>query len=335
MSSDPFEGLSDEARTVLRKRKVPDWTQPMLARLTHDHFSDPDWIFERKLDGERVLAFRNGSSARLMSRNKKELNDTYPEIVEALEEESESRFVLDGEVVAFEGDVTSFERLQNRMKITDPDEARASDVAVYYYVFDVLHLADYDTTEVTLRDRKRLLRGALDLDSSRIRLTSHRNEEGLEYYEEACRSGWEGIIAKDATSTYVHSRSSRWLKFKCSNQQEFVIVGFTDPKGSRVGFGALLIGYFDDDGDLRYAGKVGTGYDDETLRTLRERMDDLERPEPPFVDEKLPHKGVHWLKPKLVGEFGYTELTRENRLRHPRFLGLRRDKSPTKVRLER
>ena len=321
--------LEGEARKALKKRSQPDWTAPMLATLTDDYFSDPGWIYERKLDGERCLAFRDGSSLRLRSRNKKELNDTYPELADALRDQDATDFIVDGEIVAFKGDVTSFERLQGRMQVTSAEEARSSGVAVYFYLFDMLHLDGHDLTKVPLRDRKRLLRRAIGF-SSRVRFCAHRNEEGEKYHEEACRKHWEGVIAKDASSAYVHSRSKSWLKFKCVNRQELVIGGFTDPEGSRVGFGALIVGFYDN-GDLVCAGKVGTGYDDDTLERLRKRMDRLERKTPPFDRGETPTKGVHWVRPELVGEFGFTEWTRDDRLRHPRFLGLRRDKEPEDV----
>ena len=329
----PIDKLPDEARDRLTKTTMPSWTDPMLARLTHEAFSGDEWIYERKFDGERCLVFHDeDGDIRLMSRNEKTMNDTYPERVEAVAKGVPEGAIVDGEIVAFDGEVTSFERLQNRMKIVDPDEARASGVPVYLYLFDILYLDGCDVTKLELRHRKGLLRKAVTFDDP-LRFTAHRNAEGEKYYREACRKGWEGLIAKKASSAYAHSRSSNWLKFKCAHRQEFVIGGFTEPHGSRIGFGALLVGYYDD-GELHYAGKVGTGYDDETLDRLRRKMDKLETREPPFAETKLPRKGVHWVEPRLVGEFGYTELTGENRLRHPRFLGLRDDKPPKKVRLE-
>jgi len=327
---DLFEALPDEARAALTRKKPPRSPRPMLATLTDRRFSDPDWIYERKLDGERCIAVRQGSEdIRLISRNGNLLNDTYPELETVLLEQGSDRFAVDGEIVAFSGGVTSFERLQRRMQIEDRAEARQSDVKVYYYLFDILHLSGQDTTGVELRHRKSLLRRALDFHDV-IRLVAHRNEKGEEYYEEACRQGWEGIIAKDACSRYVHSRSKKWLKFKCVNRQEFVIGGYTDPEGERIGFGALLIGYYQGD-DLIYAGKVGTGYDDDTLRRLSSRLASLERKTSPFAADDAPGKGVHWVTPKLVGEVEFTEWTDGGKLRHPSFLGLRRDKDPEDV----
>lgn len=327
---DLLDRLTGDEREALEEESLPDWTRPMLATLTDERFDDPDWIYERKLDGVRLLAFKEAGSVRLMSRNRKDDSDSYPEVVEALEAMRRDDFIVDGEVVAFQGGVTSFSRLQGRMKIQDPDEARRSGIAVRFYAFDLLHLGGWNLTALPLRRRKTVLRQALDYRDP-IRFTPHRNEEGVAYWKEACRKGWEGIIAKDATSPYVHSRSRSWLKFKCVNRQELVVGGFTEPQGDRVGFGALLLGYYDDE-RLRYAGKVGTGWDDETLQSLRSRLDGLERETPPFADpEALPQKGIHWVSPELVGEIGFTEWTAEGRLRHPRWIGERRDKAPEAV----
>ncbi|MEC9372621.1 MAG: non-homologous end-joining DNA ligase [Planctomycetota bacterium] len=304
----------------------------MLATLTDDRFSSPDWIYERKLDGVRALAFRSGRSVRLMSRNRKEMNGAYPELVDAIRSQTTHDCIVDGEIVAFEGAQTSFARLQGRMKITDPDEARKSRIAVYYYLFDLLHLDGRDVTRLPLRDRKRLLRRAIEYRDP-LRFAAHRNEIGQKMHADACERGWEGIIAKRADSRYTHSRSRDWLKFKCVHQQELVIGGFTDPEGSRPGFGALLLGVYDD-GKLRYAGRVGTGFDDDTLRDLAKRLKKKERDESPFSGGAGAKKGVHWVEPALVAEIGFTEWTRDARLRHPRFLGLRRDKPPRQVHRE-
>jgi bifunctional non-homologous end joining protein LigD len=328
-----FQQLPEEERRKLGKRKQPSWTDPMLATLTDKRFSDKGWIYERKFDGERCLAFRKGRGVRLLSRNKKGLNDTYPELVDALKKQKSTDFVVDGEIVAFKGNVTSFERLQQRMKTKDPEEARKSRVAVFFYIFDLVYLEGRDTARLSLESRKRLLKDALSF-SDPLRFVIHRRENGEAYYREACKKGWEGVIAKDAGSQYIHSRSKSWLKFKCVNRQELVIGGYTDPEGERIGFGALLVGYYERR-DLKYAGKVGTGYDDETLRSLKSRLQSLKRKTPPFRGGRLPRKGIHWVTPKLVGQFGFTEWTNDGKLRHPRFLGLRRDKDPEDVVRER
>jgi bifunctional non-homologous end joining protein LigD len=327
--TDPLQQLPDDARERLVKSRMPSWMDPMLATLTERRFSDPGWIFEPKFDGVRCLSFRRDGVVRLMSRNRLSANDRFPEIAEALAAQDAADFLVDGEVVALEGNRTSFARLQRRMQVRDPNNARRSGVAVYYYVFDVLYADGFDVTGLRLRERKALLRRLLSFKDP-LRFTPHRNTEGVRYWEEACRNGLEGVIAKRADGTYEHGRSGDWLKFKCVNEQDFVIGGFTAPKGSRHDFGALLNGYYRVD-DFAFAGKVGTGFDDETLRSLGRRLESLEQDGPPFTAGRLPRKGVHWVKPELVGQIGFTEWTRDGQLRHPRFLGLREDKPARKV----
>jgi len=324
-----FQHLPDDVRGQLKETEQPEWVDPMLATLTGRRFSDPGWIFERKLDGERCITYRNGDDVRLMSRNQHRLNVQYPELVEALAGQSVKHFIVDGEVVAFEGDLTSFSRLQDRMNIEDVQEARRSSVAVYYYIFDLLYFDGYDVMAVPLRHRKWLLKQGLSY-ADPMRYTTHRNEEGEAFFREACEKGWEGIIAKQAGAPYVHARSKTWLKFKCVAQQEFVIGGYADPHGERIGFGALLLGYYDGE-KLKYAGKVGTGFDNETLQRLSEKLAKLEQDSPPFVNGDLPHKEVHWVRPELVAEIGFEEWTEYDRLRQPRFLGLRQDKDAKDV----
>ena len=330
---DPLSRLPDEARARLKRSPHPDWMGPMLATLTDRRFSDPGWIFERKLDGERCLAFRYGSRTRLLSRNRLSVANQYPEVLEALSRQVADDFVVDGEIVAFEGNQTSFARLQRRMHLRDPERARRTRVPVFYYVFDVLYVGGYDTTGLALRHRKAVLRRLLSFGRP-LRLTVYRKAQGEAYWREACGKGWEGVIAKRVDAPYEHRRSGNWLKFKCVNEQEFVIGGYTDPKGSRKGFGALLIGYYAG-GDLVYAGKVGTGFDDALLHTLSGQLAALEQDRPPFARGSLPRKEVHWVRPRLVCQVGFTEWTPNGGLRHPRFLGLRRDKDPREVARER
>jgi DNA ligase D-like protein (predicted ligase) len=326
-------GLPPDSRKRARRTPQPAWVDPMLATLTERRFSDPNWIFETKLDGERCLAFKKGSTVRLLSRNQQLLNNTYPEVVEAVERAGSHDVVIDGEVVAFEGNRTSFEKLQGRIGIKDPEAARRSGIPVFYYVFDLVHVDGYDLTRVELIWRKGLLRKALNFRGS-VRFETHRNTEGEAFYRDACGQGLEGVIAKRRDSEYSPGkRSTDWLKFKCVNEQEFVIGGFTDPSGARVGFGALLVGYYER-GKLRYAGKVGTGFDTETLLSLRRKLDARKTSRSPFTDE-VKEKGAHWVKPELVAQIGFSEWTRDGKLRHPRFLGLRTDKAATEVVRER
>jgi DNA ligase D-like protein (predicted ligase) len=304
-------------------------SQPMLATLSDQRDFAADWIFERKLDGIRLLAVRDEDGVRLLSRTGRDVNASYPEIVAALAEQTCDDFTVDGEVVAFDArGRTDFSLLQQRMGLTDTRRIRATGVAVTYYVFDLLRLDGADVTAIPLRSRKSLLRRALDYRSP-LRFTPHRNAGGRELLDQACGRGWEGLIAKRAGGPYEPRRSTAWLKLKCGFGQEFVIGGFTEPAGSRVGFGALLLGYYEG-GRLRYAGKVGTGYNDRTLRELRTRLDGLEVARSPFADP-VRERAPHWAEPRLVAEVGFSEWTRDGMLRHPRFLGLRDDKQPSDV----
>jgi bifunctional non-homologous end joining protein LigD len=228
---------------------------------------------------------------------------------------------VDGEVVAFAGSRTSFARLAQR---------KQHHVPVFLYLFDVMWLDGYDVRALALRSRKRLLRTALTFQDG-VRLTPHRNRDGEALFSDACRKGWEGLIAKRADSTYSETRSRDWLKFKCEQGQELVIGGYTSPQGSRIEFGALLVGYYQQD-KLRFAGKVGTGFDRPTLRELGTRLRELGRAEPPFADAaQIPRRGVTWTEPELVAQVGFTEWTSHGRVRHPRFLGLRDDKPAREV----
>jgi bifunctional non-homologous end joining protein LigD len=325
--SDVLTGLDRRALERVRAAGRAGWHEPMLATLTKDRFSDREWIFERKLDGVRVIAACDGGTPTLWSRNHKSMDRSYPEITSALAKYGRPRFVADGEIVAFDRDQTSFARLQARIHLTDPAKIERTGVAVSFYLFDLLVCDDYDVTQLPLRARKRVLRRAFDFNEP-LRFSTHRNTEGEAYYRTACGRGWEGLIAKRAGSTYRSGRSSDWLKFKCVRDQEFVIGGFTEPSGSRPGLGALLVGYYDS-GRLRYAGKVGTGYDNETLRSLRRRLDQQVQDSSPFV---TPVKGpAHWVRPELVAQIGFSEWTRDGRLRHPRYQGLRTDKAAKHV----
>jgi bifunctional non-homologous end joining protein LigD len=298
----------------------------MKAVLTDEPFDDPDWIFERKLDGIRCLAHRDDAGpVRLLSRTDRDMTGQFPEVAAALDAQPCKDFVVDGEVVAFQDGITSFSRLQRRGR---------ERVSVFLYVFDVMRLEGRDVRKLPLRERKALLRGALRFDAP-LRLSTHRNEHGTKLFREACRQGLEGLIAKRADSPYRSGGRSRdWLKLKCHAEQELVIGGFTAPQGARTNFGALLVGYREE-GRLRYAGKVGTGFDRATLETLGGRLRELERDDPPFADVHPIPRGTRWVEPELVAQIGFAEWTRDGRLRHPRYLGLREDKPAREVVRER
>ena len=283
----------------------PGWLVPMAATLTQERFDGPDWLFERKLDGIRLLAYKQGSSVRLLSRNQLPLNGSYPTVLAAIERLPVRDVILDGEATGVWG--------------------HAGKVA--YNVFDILWLDGRDVTGLPLEERRALV-GALPFEDPLVRVEALTEAQP---WVRACREGWEGVIAKRLGSRYEHRRSPNWLKMKCEASQELVVGGFTDPQGSRVGLGALLVGYFDQD-DFVFAGKIGTGFDTKLLLRLRAELDALEIPSPPFTKSKgLPRLRAHWARPEIVVQVAFIEWTVHGKLRHPRLLGIRQDKAPREV----
>jgi bifunctional non-homologous end joining protein LigD len=325
MTEPQLESLSAQERELAVPAPAPRHAELMKAVLERQTFSDPAWIFERKLDGIRCLAIREHDEVRMLSRNDLDLGGRYPEVRDAVTAQEQRRFAVDGEVVAFDGAQTSFAKLAARGHAPVP---------VFFYVFDLLWVDGHDVRALPLRTRKRLLRAALAFRDP-LRWTAHRNGVGEAMFSEACRKGWEGVIGKRADSPYRATRSRDWLKLKCEAGQELVIGGFTAPQGSRTDFGALLLGYFRD-GELQYAGKVGTGFDQDTLDSLGRQLRALARDTAPFADPSaIRERNVTWVTPKLVAQIGFTEWTTAGRLRHPRFQGLRDDKQAGEVVRER
>ena len=278
----------------------PEWVVPMAATLTQERFTGPEWIFERKYDGIRLLAFRNGTSVRLFSRN--QLPQHHPAIADVIGALLVDQVILDGEV----------------------DWGGPN---VEYHVFDILWLNGRDLMALPLMERRAILR---DLG---LRSPLHTVAEitGEKPWDRACREGWEGVIAKRRDSPYEHRRSPHWLKMKCEASQEFVVGGFTDPQGQRRGLGALLLGYFEGE-DFVFAGKVGTGFDTEQLVGLRARLDQIEIAKSPFTKAVgLPRIRAHWVRPKIVVQVAFIEWTVHGKLRHGRFLGFREDKTAREV----
>jgi len=313
---------------------MPGWLAPMLATLTDRPFSDPAWIYETKLDGQRSLLFRSGDAIRLMTRNQKDRTSHYPDLEEASRRAIGADLIADGEIVAFDGPRTSFSRLQGRMQNARPSAALVAAQPVTYYLFDLLWFDGDDLTGLPLTERKDRLRSAIAF-ADPLRYSDHLEEDGELALRAACEQGLEGLIAKRASSPYVAGRSREWLKFKCVLEQEFVVLGWTDPQRSRTGIGALLVGYYED-GDLRFAGKVGTGFDQRELERLSRKLSRIERRTSALVDtSSVQKKGVHWARPELVAQVGFGEWTPDGKLRHPRYLGLRNDKAATEVVRER
>ena len=291
----------------------PAWIEPMAATLTQERFTGPEWIFERKLDGIRLLAFKHGPDVRLLSRNRLPQSAAYPSIAAAIAALPVHDVILDGEATGVWGP-------------SDP-ERRGGGRSAAYHVFDIPWLDGRDVTSLPLDARRELLRG-LPLQSPLQRVASLDDPKP---WERACREGWEGVIAKRRDSPYEHRRSPHWLKMKCEASQELVVGGFTDPQGGRVGLGALLVGYFEQD-DLVFAGKVGTGFDTKLLLQLRARLDALEIPKPPFTRAVgLPRLRAHWVRPEIVVQVAFIEWTVHGKLRHSRLLGLRDDKAAREV----
>jgi bifunctional non-homologous end joining protein LigD len=295
----------------------PGWIDPMLASSGAGPFSDPDWIFEPKLDGVRGLAYRHGHGVELWTRNRKPLGPAHPELLEALAAQTPTEFVLDGEVVAFDHGRPSFSRLQSHP------------AQVSYVVFDVLSIDGRRLTSLPLTERRQVLESRL-ASAGPVVVNTAIVGDGQALFDEMCRRGWEGVVAKRAASPYVSRRSRDWLKVKCGHGQEVVVGGFTEPKGHRTGLGALLVGVYDGD-QLRYAGKVGTGFSQRVLVELRAQLETRERPTSPFADERIPERGPRWVEPELVAEVTFSEWTTEGRLRHPVFQGLRDDKDARQV----
>jgi bifunctional non-homologous end joining protein LigD len=305
----------------------------MLATLTDRRDFDSDWLLERKFDGERCVARKRDGDVRLESRTGKDLTGTYPEVRAALATQRARELLLDGEVVAFQEDQTSLSRLQQRLGTTAPSPQQIAAYPVVYCVFDVLEIDGEVLTQLPLDERRARLLQAIR-PSAALQLSEAWRDDAQRRFDEACKSGWEGLIAKRAGSPYMPGRSKDWLKLKCVWEQEFVIGGYTDPTGSRTDFGALLVGYHEA-GRLRYAGKVGTGYNAARLRDLGARLRSMETPAPSFTDAKPIPRGTHWTRPELVAQIGFAEWTNDGRLRQPRFLGLRDDKRPADVVRER
>lgn len=322
-----LEKLPPDQKKLLKKKKQPSQINVMLATLTHNYFYSNDWMYEHKLDGERCISIKKGKKVTLESRNHKSVNVSYPEVAEAIGH-IDANVILDGEIVAFKHGLSDFSRLQQRMHARTKIEAKRTRIPVYYYLFDILYLDGYDLTHLPLITRKHILKHVISFKKP-LRFTPHEFKGSASYFKSVCKKGWEGLMVKYTQSTYQSKRSTDWLKFKCIQEQELVIGGYTEPQRSRIGFGAILVGYYKR-GKFHYAGKVGTGFDTEELKYLKKQFDTLETKHNPFINFNDSFKGVHWVKPKLVCEVGFTEWTRDNKLRHPRYLGLRRDK-PAKL----
>ncbi len=312
-----------------REAPLPQTLEPQLATLVDTAPASGAWSWEMKFDGYRLLARIDAGDVRLVTRNGHDWTQRVPSLARAFAALELPSGWLDGEiVVADAAGVPDFQQLQNAF-----DSARTEDIV--YYAFDMPFCAGYDLRQVPLRERRALLREWLEAHpSQRIRFSEDFSAAPGELLRSACELGMEGLIGKRVDSTYVSRRSPSWIKLKCTNRQEFVVGGYTDPQGSRNAFGALLLGVHDDGGALRYAGKVGSGFDETRLRELFAQLKARETDASPFA-QRVRERGAHWVRPELVAEVSYTQWTNEGRIRHPVFHGLRDDKPATAIRRER
>ena len=306
--------------------RLPKFMPPQLATLVDKAPEGDGWLHELKFDGYRIVARLADGRARLLSRRGLDWTESFPSVAEGVARLPVDDAIVDGEVAVFlPGGTTSFQALQQRSSAAPRGDLR-------YVVFDLLHMNGQDLTGARLEDRKALLARLIEAarDAAPLKYSDHVVGSGPEFAARACRMGLEGIISKKRDSVYQGARTTDWLKVKCLREQEVVIGGYTDPEGSRIGIGALLAGFYDD-GRLVYAGKVGTGFSDKTLRDLHQRLGRLEQSTSPFTPPPTGVGRTHWVRPKLVAQVTFGEWTADGRMRHPSFLGLREDKPATDV----
>ncbi len=317
------------------RANLPAFIVPQLATLVTEPPAGDDWLHELKFDGYRMLGRLDRGRVQFFSRNGKPWTEKLSDLAEAVAGIGAEQALLDGEVVVLDANgVSHFQLLQNALG----DLHRPASPT--YFIFDLLYLNGFDLRPVRLTERKRLLEELLGDEAGRmgaVRYSDHVASGGAEMLRRACRAGAEGIVSKRADSLYLSGRGKAWLKSKCRQGQEFVLGGYTEPEGSRPGFGSLLLGYYRPDGKLAYAGRVGTGFSDQTLRVLRRRMARLESPVPPFDDYRRARglRGVHWLKLELVAQVEFSNWTKDGLVRQAVFQGLRDDKPARAVTREK
>jgi bifunctional non-homologous end joining protein LigD len=291
----------------------------MLATLVPEPFHHPGWVYEEKYDGYRILAYKEGSRVTLLSRNAKDRTESFSAIAHAISRLPDRTLLLDGEAVAFDGDLVSrFQLLQQ------------GDAPLVYAAFDCLYRNGRDLRNEPLQVRRKAVEKAIG-NADHLIASRRLESNGLAAYRTAKRKGWEGVVGKDASAPYVEGRSTRWLKVKIKQEEEFVIGGYTTPAGSRSHFGSLLLGAYRGR-DLHYVGRVGTGFTNKTLSALHRQFQPLVRATSPFVDPPR-IKDATWIAPKLVAQVAFQEWTDDQKLRQPVFYGLRDDKKPSEVRL--
>lgn len=316
------------------KRPMPTAIHPMLATSIEKPFDDPEWLFEIKWDGYRAIAFITKGKVRLVSRNQNDLTAKYPELHNLAASIKAETAILDGEIAALdEHGRSSFSLMQQRTGIRERGRRTPSrrDIPVLYYVFDLLYLDGYDLHRVALEKRKKALAQIVDA-SGPLRYSEHFSQ-GKALFDAAKAKGLEGILAKRRDSVYEERRSQEWLKIKITRTLDCVIGGYTDPEGSRLHFGSIVLGLYDKNGELIHVGQAGSGFDQFMLKDIWKELHKRETTQPPFPHGVDALRKVHWAKPDLVAEIKFSEWTHVTteggaKLRAPVFLGLRKDKDP-------
>ena len=327
------EQLTAAVCSAARKAHMPAIIHPMLATLVDEPFSDPEWIFETKWDGFRSICFVKDGKVRFVSRNQIEMTAQYPELAEVGKQVEAKQAILDGEIVALDQDgMPRFQLLQPRVGRKSGLQSLRGKGKIVYYVFDLLYRDGYDLMLCSVVERKAVLEQILR-PASFIKLSEHIEGDGKAFFKQIEKFHLEGMIAKRAASRYVQKRSSDWLKVKTVQRSEVVVGGYTEPRGTRSYFGALVVGLYKDR-ELHYVAHVGGGFNHQTLAEIYRLMQPLKTKQSPFVDAPKTNEPVQWLKPKLVAEVKFSEWTADARLRHPVFIGLREDKKPEDCRFE-
>ncbi|MDT2024541.1 non-homologous end-joining DNA ligase [Methylocella sp. CPCC 101449] len=313
---------------------LPKFVKPQLAKLAAAAPEGDGWVYEPKLDGYRIAARIDGKNIQLLTRTGLDWSSKYPAAVQALSKINAKAAYIDGELCAVDEDgLPNFNLMQN---------AHVGEANLIYYAFDLLHLNGEDLRPLPLLKRKQLL-PPLIARKNGLHFNQHFGGPGADFLAASCKIGLEGVVAKRTTAGYMtNDRSGSWIKVKCTKRQEFIVVGWTDPEGSRVGFGALLLGYYDDDGKLQFAGRVGTGFDDKSLISILKQLKPLAVKKMPLAKlPKITGRGkplrpatTHWIKPKLVAEVNYMTWDKEGLLRAASYVGIRNDKCPQEVRRE-
>jgi bifunctional non-homologous end joining protein LigD len=327
--SKPFAAPCAGARAA----RMPEVIHPMLATLVDEPFSDPAWVFETKWDGFRSVCFLENGSTRLVSRNQIEMTRQYPELENLAKQFNAKQAIIDGEIVALdEKGMPRFQLLQPRVGRKSGIGALRGKAQIVYYVFDLLYCDGYDLTSCSLAERKALLEKILR-PAGFVKYAEHLEGEGELFFREIEKFRLEGMIAKRAASPYVQKRSSDWLKVKTVQRSEVVIGGYTQPRGSRSYFGALVVGLYRGK-ELHYVAHTGGGFNQQTLAKVYKLLQPLKTNTSPFAVKPKTNEPVQWVRPKLVAEVKFSEWTADARMRHPVFLGLREDKKPEECRFE-